>query len=168
MRKLAVFYGSETGNTQEVAEQISAYFEEAETSDIRKVSVSTWGEYSHLILGIPTWNDGELQGDWYDIFDDLEDLDFSNTKIAIFGLGDQFGYPYTFLDAAGLLYEKLKEQGATFAGFIEPEGYEFEDSKALVNESLVCLGLDFENQEELNEERIEEWVNQLKVEGFTL
>ncbi len=165
MSKLGVFYGSETGNTEEIAGEIAEYFD-IEAQDIRNVPVSKWPEYSHLILGIPTWNDGELQGDWYDIFDDLEEEDFSNTQVALFGLGDQFGYPYTFLDAAGLLYEKLQEQGASFAGLISPEGYDFSESKALIDGKLVCLGLDYENQEELNEERIENWVEQIKKEGF--
>ena len=44
-------------------------------------------------------------------YDGLVDYDSSNTTVVMFGLGDQGGYPETFLDAMGILYRRFLEQG---------------------------------------------------------
>ncbi|BDA73963.1 hypothetical protein CAL7716_081290 [Calothrix sp. PCC 7716] len=37
---------------------------------------------------------GELQDDWDNFFDELDNIDFSGKKVAYFGVGDQNDYPY--------------------------------------------------------------------------
>lgn len=46
------------------------------------------------------------------------------------------------------------------------EGYEHEASKSIRGDMFCGLLLDMINQEELTDERVEEWVAQLKSEGF--
>ena len=58
----------------------------------------------------------------------------------------------------------LEEQGATLVGFTSSEGYEFESSKALRDDLLMGLAIDFENQGSMNKERVDAWVEQLKKE----
>ena len=68
--------------------------------------------YDFLIIGCPTWNIGQLQDDWDNHFLELEAFDLIGKKIAIFGLGDQYGYPESFCDAIGILGRKFIAQGA--------------------------------------------------------
>ena len=73
-------------------------------------------QYHQLILGIPTWDYGELQEDWETHWQQLDGFDLSHTKVAIFGLGDQIGYPQWFQDALGYLWAKVVNQGASAIG----------------------------------------------------
>ena len=54
-------------------------------------------------------------------------VDFSGKKVAIFGLGDQEGYPDTFVDAIGVLANIVREGGDAVVGQVSTDGYEFDD-----------------------------------------
>lgn len=165
----AIIYGSDTGNTEEVATLIASSFPQAKLLNVSDISAHELEDYTHLIMGIPTWNDGELQADWYDVYEDIDTLDLSQHTVALFGLGDQQGYPYTFLDAVGMLYEKLIAQGATLVGKWSTDDYDFIDSKAAIDpDFFVGLALDNDNQDEQTEQRVQDWVSQIQSEGFTL
>jgi flavodoxin II len=60
-------------------------------------------DYQILIFGISTWNYGELQEDWGDIWASLSAIDIKDKIIALYGLGDQDGYSDWFVDAMGML-----------------------------------------------------------------
>ncbi|HAS51747.1 MAG TPA: hypothetical protein DCS21_08410, partial [Gammaproteobacteria bacterium] len=51
-----------------------------------------------------------------------------------------------------------------FIGSWPIDGYEFEKSKALRDGEFVGLVLDQDNQADLTDERIEEWLEQVKPE----
>ena len=59
------------------------------------------GHFDVLLVGVPTWDVGELQESWYYAAEGLEQLDLSGTQVAFFGEGDQSGYPHNFQDALG-------------------------------------------------------------------
>ena len=121
-----------------------------------------WTEHDMFILGIPTWYYGELQSDWEAYFDHFKTLDFSGKTIALFGLGDQWGYDEWFIDGVGILAEVLLENGAELICPWPIEGYEFEKSRAMKNENeFYGLALDEDNQYELTKSRCESWVNQV-------
>lgn len=63
-----------------------------------------------LILGIPTWDFGEIQEDWEAVWDQLDDLNLEGKIVALYGLGDQLGYGEWFLDALGMLHDKLDQR----------------------------------------------------------
>ncbi|WP_424710702.1 flavodoxin domain-containing protein, partial [Klebsiella pneumoniae] len=67
--------------------------------------------YDVLILGIPTWDFGEIQEDWLAIWDALPNLKLNNKIVAMYGMGDQIDYSEWFLDALGMLYHQLKPTG---------------------------------------------------------
>ena len=117
-----------------------------------------------MIVGVPTWFDGELPNYWDELMPALEDLDFSAKKIAIFGLGDQKGYPENFCDAIGIMALFFEEKGAQIVGKQPLTGYTFEASKAVRNIEFLGLPLDQENQSRLTAGRIENWVTLLKNE----
>lgn len=168
MAKIALFYGTQTSNTQTAAELIQKEFGSdavVTLQDISQTEPNDFNEYQYIIIACPTWNVGELQSDWESFYDDqLDNIDFSGKKVAYFGEGDQIGYPDTFQDAMGILEEKISELGGETVGYWSTEGYEFSDSKALRDGKFVGLALDEDNQSELTEERIKAWVAQLKTE----
>jgi flavodoxin I len=167
MTKIGLFYGTQTSNTQTVAELIQKEFDGdvVTIQDISQTEPTDFDEYQNIIIGCPTWNVGELQSDWESFYDDqLDNINFSGKKIAYFGEGDQIGYPDTFQDAMGMLEEKISELGGKTVGYWSVEGYDFSDSKALRDDKFVGLALDEDNQSELTEERIKAWVAQLKSE----
>ena len=115
---------------------------------------------------ISTWDFGEIQEDWLQSWDDIEELDLQGKGVALFGLGDQAGYGEWFLDAMGLLHDKLIAKGCQVVGYWPNEGYEFETSKALVDEGryFVGLALDETNQYEQTDERLALWLPQVLEE----
>ena len=164
--KTALFYGSTTGNTEDIAEQIQRSMEGVELFDIAEDSIDQLDDYDLIILGIPTWDYGEIQSEWQDIWDEIDTIDFHGKTVALYGLGDQVGYGEWFLDAMGLLHDKVKVQGARVIGYWPVEGYDFEESKAVTADGsqFVGLAIDEDCQNELTEERVESWLSQLKVE----
>lgn len=165
--KIGLFYGTDTGNTETVAKEIKKKLEAifgADTVDMKEIykkKKEDFAPYEYLILGMPTWYDGELQADWEDFISEMEQVDFTGKKVAFYGLGDQYGYAAYFCDALGLFADIAEKQGATLAGFTSTEGYEFDHSKALRNNQFVGLCIDVDNQDELTNDRINAWLEQL-------
>lgn len=167
MAKIGLFYGTTTGNTESAAEMIQQEFggeDVVAIYEIREANDSDFDEYENIIIGCPTWNIGELQSDWEGYYEELDNIDFSGKKVAYFGTGDQVGYADNFQDAMGILEEKISELGGTTVGYWSIEGYDFTESKALKNGKFVGLALDEDNQSELSDERVQQWVEQLKTE----
>lgn len=162
---IGLFYGSSTCYTEITAEKIKTILGE-QMVDIFNIADTPIIEalfYSNLIFGIPTWDYGELQEDWEEIWPDLDELDLSQQKIALYGQGDQIGYPEWFLDAMGYLHSKLISRGATWVGLWPNEGYEFDQSKALTEDGkyFVGLALDDENEFALSDQRLTTWCAQI-------
>lgn len=165
---IGLFYGSSTCYTEMAGEKIRATLgeERVDIFNIADTPIITAQFYPHLIMGIPTWDYGELQEDWEDIWDELDELDLRDKQVALYGLGDQIGYPEWFQDALGYLHSKLLARGARACGYWPRGGYEFEASKALTpaGDCFVGLPLDEENEFHLSEERIHQWCRQIERE----
>lgn len=166
MKKTAIIYSFHTQKSKKVAEKIIDVFgkDNIDAINAEEITTSTFEEYNNFILSAPTWFDGELPNYWDEFVPDLEEMDLKNKTFAVFGLGDQKGYPENFCDAIGILVEILEECGAKIIGKTKDEGYTFESSKALRGNEFVGLPLDQENQARQTQKRIENWVTQLKKE----
>lgn len=165
MSQIGLFFGTTTGKTESVAETIQKEFggEDVVTlHNIADVEDNEFADYQYLIIGCPTWDVGELQSDWEGYFTELDDIDFSGKKVAYFGTGDQRGYPDNFQDAIGILSDKITERGGTTVGYWSTDGYDFNESKALINGKFLGLALDEDNQSDLTDKRIKAWVVELK------
>ncbi len=130
--------------------------------DIADVEPDELLEPDVLILGVPTWSIGELQDDWDTFFPNIKGLDLSGKTVALFGMGDAEGYPDTFVDAIGMLYDEFAKTGCAFVGEVGTDEYSFEDSFALRDDRFVGLPLDEENEGNLTEGRVKAWVDSLK------
>ncbi|WP_017446007.1 flavodoxin FldA [Gayadomonas joobiniege] len=169
MAVVGLFFGSDTGNTEAVAKMIQKQLGKnlVDVHDIAKSSKDDIAQYDFLIFGIPTWYYGEAQCDWDDFFPDLEEIDFNDKIVAIFGCGDQEDYAEYFLDAMGMIRDIVEAKGATLVGLWPTQGYDFEASKGLADDDhFVGLGIDEDRQPELTDERVEAWCKQIYGEMY--
>ena len=166
--KIGLFYGSTTCYTEIAAEKIQATIGHAlvDLHNIKDTPLVNCLNYNFIILGISTWDYGELQEDWESVWLDINTLDLSGKTIALYGMGDQIGYTDWFQDALGMLHEQVVAQGAKLIGYWPNQGYEFAASKALTtdNSHFVGLAIDEDNQYDLSDERISLWCEQILEE----
>lgn len=166
--KIGLFYGSSTCYAEMAAEKIQQTFADGAVDifNIKETPLAECLNYDLIIFGISTWDYGELQEDWESNWQDIAQLDLSEKIVALYGMGDQIGYADWFQDALGLLHQELEAQNAYFIGYWPNQGYEFNQSKALINNDsqFVGLALDEDNQYQLSEQRINTWCQQLKDE----
>ncbi|MCL4861223.1 MAG: flavodoxin [Caldilineaceae bacterium] len=169
MVEIGLFYGSTDGNTARVAQMIEQVLAlrstvHVEILDIADYFLDEMLAFDLLIVGVPTWNIGQLQADWQSVFEEFDQLDLTGKRVALFGLGDQRGYPDTFADALFFVADKMRERGAQLVGRWPTDGYHFRQSWAADGEDFLGLVLDEHNQPELTAGRIAGWVGQLIVE----
>lgn len=159
MEKIGIFYGSTTGHTQEVVESIAEKLS-ADVIDVSKSNKDELKSYTNLILASSTYGDGDLQTDWEDFASNLNEDDFEGKIVAIVGLGDQDSYSDTFCDSIGILANLAKK--ATIIGKTKNDGYEFEESKSISGNEFLGLAIDEDNQSDMTEQRIKNWVEEIK------
>jgi|TARA_B110000914_G_scaffold223804_1_gene240115 flavodoxin I len=165
--KIGIIWGSDSGDTEDTTMtmegKLTSY--DLEVINVAEASVEDFRKFDLLILGISTWYDGDLQSDWEDFFPTFEKIDFTDKTVAIFGLGDQYGYDEYFIDGVGILAKEILKNGGEVIGHWSTESYEFVKSKALMNENTFYgLALDEGNQYDLSPERIDKWLLSLGLE----
>ena len=166
MSKTAIIYSYHTQKSKKAAEKIIDAFGKTkiESVNAEEIGSETLKKFDYFILSAPTWFDGELPNYWDEFVPELEEMDLKGKKFAIFGLGDQKGYPENFCDAIGILAEIIEDCGGDLVGQVPLEGYTYGSSRAEKNNQFVGLPLDQENQARQSNERIKNWVAQLKKE----
>ena len=136
MTKLILIYASMSGNTEMMAEEVATGVrqegEEIEVIDITDgIEASVLENYDGIFLGAYTWGDGELPDEFFDFYDEMESINLSGKKAAVFGSCDS-GYP-NFGAAVDILMEKLRERGAE----VYPKGLKV-DNTPDVEEEEEC------------------------------
>ncbi|MDD2438176.1 MAG: flavodoxin [Massilibacteroides sp.] len=166
MKKTGIFYAINTKKTNLIGKEIQEAFGENKPDIIplEEASTQNFENYDNLVLGVSTWFDGELPSYWDELLPEIENLKMKGKKVAIFGLGDQVGYPENFVDGIGILANLFERNGSTIVGYTLPDEYEFEKSLALREGKFLGLVLDEENQKDLTSSRILAWVKNLKKE----
>jgi flavodoxin I len=164
--RTALIYSFDTHNTSEVARLLKDELRDYDIEPINaeEVTGDQVSLYDNLIFGTPTWFSGELPNYWDEFLPELKVLDLKGKKVAIFGNGDQIGYPDNFVDAIGIMSVLVEILGAVTVGHVSINGYTFEKSKALHNGKFYGLPIDFENQPELTVGRVKKWAHQLVKE----
>jgi flavodoxin I len=115
MMKILVLFGTLTGNTEIVANQIYTALKTINTNVTLKNVIQTKAqdleEADFIIAGASTWDDGMIQVDFGTFLEEIanEQPELKNKKIAIFALGDS-GYPQ-FCTAADVLEEQFAKYG---------------------------------------------------------
>lgn len=165
MNKIGLFYGSDTGNTEVVAGLVQKMMGEdiVDIYDIYDVKVEDIVKYDKIIFGLSTWYDGQLVSAFDDFELSFQSIDFTGKKVALFGLGDQFGYADYFIDGVGIIGKYVTDQGGELVVKWPTDDYDFEESKADMGDGyFMGLALDEDNQDDYTEERLEKWVPMVK------
>ncbi|WP_029904033.1 flavodoxin FldA [Prevotella sp. 10(H)] len=163
MSKIGIYYGSTTGNTQEVAEEIAKKLnvDKTDLHDVSKANAD-YSAYDVVLFGSPTLGYGDLQDDWEDYIDKVKEADLNGKKVALFGCGDSSSYSDTFGDAIGKIYEVIKDKGCQLVGQVSTEGYTYDSSEAVVEGQFVGLLIDNDNESNMTDQRIALWTEDLK------
>lgn len=169
MNKIGIFYGTDTGTTRLVAKRIFKALG-AEAADapknVNRAGVEEFSSYDALILGTPSYGVGAIPGqavgcvepNWAEFLPQLEGLDFSGKRVALFGLGHQERYSERFASSLIHLYRFFQAHGAELIGTWSTEGYTFEASASIVDGRFVGLVVDQRSQPALTDPRIEAWL----------
>lgn len=163
MEKIGIFYGSNTGKTAAIAEEIEFDLrkENYETINVAD-GINNMKDFKNLILLTPTYGVGEVQEDWAKVMPEFEKIDFTGKKVAIVGLGNQFAFGESFVGGMRVLYDVVTKNGGEVIGFTSTEGYRYEESNSVIENKFVGLALDENNQDDETPERVMEWINEIK------
>ena len=150
MKKTGIFFGSSSGTTENIANQIANLLSIPATDvyNVATASPADLGKYEVLLLGSSTWGAGDLQDDWFDFLAKIKSLDLSDKLIGLFGCGDSASFGDTFCDALGTIYQELQGTGAKFIGTVSTDGYSFDTSTAVINDQFIGLPLDEMNEDD--------------------
>ncbi|HAT1611431.1 TPA: flavodoxin [Raoultella planticola] len=172
MANIGIFFGTDTGKTRKIAKMIHKQLGELADApvNINRTTQEDFMAYPVLLLGTPTLGDGQLPGleagceneSWSEFISRLDDASLSGKTVALFGLGDQRGYPDNFVSGMRPLHDALRSRGAQMIGNWPNEGYEFSSSSALEGECFVGLVLDQDNQFDQTEARLASWLEEIK------
>lgn len=169
MSKIAIFYGPEGGSVNRVADVIKNAIGEDKVTlvAVKDASAADLEKYDKIIFGLSTvgkdtWDSEYSTNDWGKFMPEIGKVDYSEKKVAIYGLGDHVTYAHAFVDHIGLLGKELMNNGAVLAGPVDTDGYEFEESEAVVDGKFIGLPIDEDFEPEMTEERVAAWLEVLK------
>lgn len=169
MKRTAIFFGPEKGSVNRVASMIRNLIGpgKVEMVPVKSASAADFDRFDQIIFGISTvgketWDGKPAKTDWGIFLPEVCQGNFVGKKVAIFGLGDHITYASSFVDFMGLLAGELNKAGAAIVGQVAPDGYEFEESEALVDDLFVGLPLDEDFEPEKTGERVQNWIELLK------
>lgn len=172
MSKIGIFFGTDSGTTRLIAKKMAKKMGDDvcdKPLNVNRISVADMLQYDALILGTPSYGEGQLpgvatgvkDGSWEEFMPQLAQADLTGKRIALYGLGNQDKYPERFADSMFALYSQLQACGAQIVGGWSTEGYQFDHSKAVVDGQFVGLVLDHNNQALLSDERMDTWLAQV-------
>ena len=172
MAKIGIFFGTDSGTTRLMAKKMARHLGDIASKplNVNRIEIGDLLQYDSLILGTPTYAEGQLpglstnvkDGSWEEFLPLLAKEDLSGKCIAIYGLGDQVKYTASFSDSLFYLYDAITKAGAEIIGAWPTDGYEFESSKSVVDGQFVGLIIDQLNQPLLTEEKISTWLDMIK------
>lgn len=164
MKKIGIFYGTTSGITAGIVDEIEFYLrgEEYEVFDVAN-GIDEMENIENLILVSPTYGVGELQKDWENVYDKLKSLDFADKVVGIVGVGNQFAFGESYVGAMRKLYDAVTAKGAKVIGFTSTEGYSYEETESVVDDKFIGLALDESNQDNETPDRIKAWIEEIKL-----
>ena len=172
MNKTGLFYWPKQGNVETCANKIYEQFDKSEIDlhSIDEASKMDLANYKMIIVGGSTvgadvWEKASDNNIWFDFFSKLEEAGLKGKPVAIFGLGDQILYPDHFVDGMMIIKKEFDKVGAKLIGRWSTEGYDFTGSESIEEDKFIGLALDEDQQDELSDERVKTWVDQIKKEA---
>ncbi|BCM93746.1 flavodoxin [Abditibacteriota bacterium] len=160
-----LFYGTQSGMSVSVAEMIQIALPEwvDEIVDIGLAQARDLQNEDFLVLGGGTFGAGELTTDWDRFWPQMDEVDFTDKKVALFAVGDAWAYGDTFCSVMRLFYKKVRERGGEIIGHGDPaESYKFRSSASVINGVFIGAAIDEMNQSHLTYGRIARWASSVR------
>jgi flavodoxin I len=173
MKKIGIFFGTETGTTRLIAKKLQKMLGDEIASkplNVNRITPEEMLQYDALILGTPSYGEGEIPGlsagclepNWEEFLVKMQNPDFSGKRIAFFGLGAQERYADRFASSLRALHQVFTDFGAETVGDWSTDGYTFQHSAAVVDGRFVGLVIDQRTQGMHTDERLATWLEQIK------
>jgi len=167
-KQIAVLFGPLGGNAEKVANTIKNKLGEHNCVlvPVSAADNALIKKYDRIIFGVSTigthtWTDNKTRSDWDIFLPKFRDIDLSGKHVAIYGLGDQIAYANHFVDDMKIVYDIVIQQGGKVIGQWPTEGYDFNDSEAIIDNMFVGLAIDEDRQSDLTEERVNNWIDEI-------
>ncbi len=171
MKKTVILYWAKGGSVEKAANIVLNTIgnTKADLFDLADFELNKLENYENIIMGIATigadvWYDATDTNRWNEFFVNLSGKNLAKHKLAVFGLGDQILYPDNFVDSLGYIRDEVGKLGGKLLGKWPAEGYEFNESEGYADGMFCGLALDEDQQPELTEERIHQWINKLNLD----
>ena len=173
MKKIGIFFGTETGTTRLIAKKLQKMLGDEIASkplNVNRITPEEMLQYDALILGTPSYGEGEIPGlsagclepNWEEFLVKMQNPNFSGKRIAFFGLGAQERYAERFASSLRALHRVFTDFGAEIVGDWSTDGYTFQHSAAVVDGRFVGLVIDQRTQGMHTDERLAAWLEQIK------
>ena len=173
MQKIAIVYAPMAGKTEIIANRLKELFPGVEIKliPVKIADRDLLMAYDKIIFGMGHPNE---EFDWNNPFNtwrlflkQIEFLNFSGKKVALYCLGNQQANKKDFVSLMGEMAELISQRGGKLVGNFPNEGFDFQASDALNNEnqaSFCGLPLDEDTEPHLTQERLEKWKGILEDE----
>lgn len=160
MSKVGIVFGSNAGDAKNVAEYIANSFD-SEVVDAKELNIDFLKSHDKLIFVASTHKVGELQNDFKEKLDLVKQTDFSGKTLALVGVGGSIKHPDNFCD--GMIEFFPHVNNAKLVGQTEVGGYDFNSSKAIIDNKFVGLMVDVKINDEWKK-RTDSWIQSIKSE----
>ena len=162
--KTVIIYGSTTGSTEAVAQDIAGAFPGAVVKAANEAIAEDLQGVDLLVLGASTWGVGDLQDDMDVFLGKFSNWDVNVKTAAVFGLGDQLTYADSYVDGIADMVDALKNKSIKVVGVWPTDGYGHSASRAQDGDHFSGLALDQDNESNKTPERIVGWAEKVKQE----
>lgn len=171
MKDVVLLFWPKGGNVENVANKIKSQFngDEIDVFDVESFDIKNINNYKMLIMGSSTvgaenWQDADNNNRWNSFFKKFEQCNLNGRNVALFGLGDQILYPDHFVDGLGILNEEVEKANGNLIGKWSTKDYSFNDSDGFEGDMFYGLAIDEDNEDELTDNRVKQWVEIIKKE----
>jgi len=161
-----LFYGPSGGSVEKVARMIERMIgrDKIDLIPIKEADAGKINQYQNIIFGLSTvgkhtWDMDVPEDAWSAFMPELEKVDYGNKRFALYGLGDHITYSLHFVDSLGTVAKELMQHGAAVIGQVDPSGYEFQDSDAIIDGRFAGLPLDEDYESAKTPERLQNWLD---------
>lgn len=169
MGKTLIVFWPPNGSVNKAAEIVQQKIPNSDITSLKLFDFNFFKQYDFFIFGCSTvgadnWTEAYTGEQWVPFFKKAQDEGYNliGKKAAIFGLGNAVLYPNHFIDHVEILYNALISLGAQIIGKWPVDEYDYFESSAEENGFFHGLALDHDNEPELTETRITNWVKLLK------
>lgn len=163
--KKAIFYGTTTMTTEDVANKLKDILEDFDLYDV-KDGLEPILNYDFAFILTPTYGRGELEEHWSSSLEKFGRKNLSNLSYALIGIGDIIVHSDSFVNTLSKMKKIFSEMNAKIYGnkIIKEDYYDFIESFSVEDGYFIGLPLDELNYYNETDEKLEYFISELRKE----